>query len=111
MKARAESISEWKIGRHYRIGFSWALFAVLAIFMSAALRAADAVAEGTWSTLKIGAGGYLTGLDVAPDGVMVVRTDTYGAYLWNGSQWQPLITSSSMPASFLVPGLNAHGCL
>jgi hypothetical protein len=76
---------------------------------ASSLRAQSPSSEGTWSTLKIGAGGDLTGLDVAPDGVMVVRTDTYGAYLWNGSQWQPLITSSSMPASFLVPGLNAHG--
>ena len=50
-------------------------------------------------TVKIGAGGYLTGMDIAPDSTMVVRTDTYGAYIWNGTQWQQLVTSTSMPAA------------
>ena len=31
---------------------------------------------------------------------MVVRTDTYGAYIWNGTQWQQLVTATSMPAAF-----------
>ena len=42
----------------------------------------------------------LIGMDIAPDGTMVVRTDTYGAYIWNGTQWQQLVTSTSMPAAF-----------
>jgi len=58
----------------------------------------DPVAPNNWKELKIGAGGYLTGMDIAPDGTMVVRTDTYGAYRWNGTQWQQLVTSTSMPA-------------
>ena len=37
-----------------------------------------------WLPLRIGAGGFLTGIDIAPDDTMVVRTDTYGAYIWNG---------------------------
>lgn len=53
----------------------------------------------TWSTLKIGGGGYLTGLDIAVDGTKVVRTDTYGAYRWAGSQWTQLVTMQSMPAA------------
>jgi Bacterial Ig-like domain/Bacterial Ig domain len=52
-----------------------------------------------WKPLNIGAGGYVTGIDIAADGTMVVRTDTYGAYLWNGTQWQQLVTSMSMPAA------------
>jgi hypothetical protein len=36
-------------------------------------------------------------MDVAADGTMVGRTDTYGAYLWNGSSWQQMINSTSMP--------------
>jgi hypothetical protein len=54
--------------------------------------------EPGWKPLRIGAGGYVTGLDVASDGTKVVRTDTYGAYLWDSIQWKQLITSNSMPA-------------
>jgi hypothetical protein len=52
-----------------------------------------------WKPLRIGAGGWLTGLDIAPDGTKVVRTDTYGAYLWNAAagEWQQLVTSTGMP--------------
>ncbi len=40
-----------------------------------------------WQTLKIGAGGQLTGIDIASDGTMVVRADTYGVVYvgFNGS--------------------------
>src|SRR5689334_7716697 len=62
----------------------------------------------TWQTLHIGAGGWLTGIDIAPDGNMVVRTDTYGAYRWNGTQWQQLVTTASMPAENVGVG-NAEG--
>ncbi len=60
----------------------------------------DPVAANDWQTLKVGAGGYITGIDIAPDDTTVIRTDTYGAYLWNGTAWQQLVTSASMPASF-----------
>lgn len=52
-------------------------------------------------TLKIGAGGQLRGLDIAPDGTKVVKTDVGGGYIWNGSQWVQLITSLTMPAAFV----------
>src|SRR6266540_2780836 len=58
----------------------------------------------TWKPLRIGAGGWLTGIDIAPDSTMVVHTDTYGAYLWNGLQWQQLVTSTSMPAADVSMG-------
>ena len=61
-----------------------------------------------WLPLKVGAGGYLTGIDIAPDNTMVVRTDTYGAYIWNGTQWQQLVTSTSMPSENVVPD-NSQG--
>jgi hypothetical protein len=57
----------------------------------------------TWKPLRIGAGGYVTGIDIAADGTKVVRTDTYGAYLWVGSQWQQLVTSQSMPSGDVIP--------
>src|SRR5262245_18970031 len=56
-----------------------------------------------WKPLKTGAGGWLVGMDIAPDGTMVVRTDTYGALSWNGSVWQQLVTAASMPASYSDP--------
>jgi hypothetical protein len=62
----------------------------------------DPVVSTNWQTLKVGAGGFADGLDIDPDGTMVVRTDTNGAYLWNGTSWQQLVTSSSMPAAFLA---------
>jgi hypothetical protein len=51
----------------------------------------------TWKPLRIGAGGWLTGMDIAPDGTKVVRADTYGAYVWSGSEWKQLVTALSMP--------------
>jgi len=71
----------------------------------------DPVPPNNWQTLDIGAGGFLSGMDIAPDGTMVVRTDTYGAYIWNGTEWQQLVTSTSMPAAFVTPSsvANAQG--
>lgn len=50
-----------------------------------------------WFTLPLGAGGYIVGGDIAPDGTMVCKTDTYGCYLWNAatSKWSELITNAS----------------
>ena len=39
---------------------------------------------------------------------MVVRTDTNGAYFWNGSSWVQLVTSSSMPAAFDFSGQGVY---
>jgi hypothetical protein len=54
-----------------------------------------------WKPLKIGAGGFITGIEIAPDGTKVARTDTYGAYIWDigTSAWKQLVTTYSMPAS------------
>jgi len=71
--------------------------ALLALFISSAAHAAT-----SWQDLKIGGGGYVRGLAVAPDGTMVGRTDTNGAYLWSGSAWVQLVNSSSMPAAFIA---------
>ena len=66
-----------------------------------------------WQVLKIGAGGFLTGSTVAHDNTYGVRTDTYGAYLWNpnaqspkgnagqSGAFQQLVHASSVPASLL----------
>lgn len=52
-----------------------------------------------WSVLKIGAGGWITGIDIAVDGTKVVRTDTYGAWYYDNldSRWRQCVTTESMP--------------
>jgi len=91
------------IGKRFRLRVT-ALSTILAAFVCPAGVQAqapvDVDAYGTvWKPLRIGAGGWLTGIDIASDGTKVVRTDTYGACLWTGSQWTQLVTSTSMPAS------------
>jgi hypothetical protein len=63
----------------------------------------------SWQDLLIGAGGNLSGMSIAADNTIAIRTDTYGGYLYNlqgtapngvGGVWQQLITSRSMPATF-----------
>jgi hypothetical protein len=61
-----------------------------------------AQAATSWQDLKVGGGGFVRGLIVHSDGTMVGRTDTAGAYLWNGSSWVQLVTNTSIPASYLA---------
>ena len=67
----------------------------------------DPVASNTWQTLDVGAGGFVRGIDIAPNGTMVARTDTYGAYLWNGTKWVQLVTSTGMPAAFVAANVDS----
>lgn len=55
-------------------------------------------AAESWKPLKLGGGGWITGIDIAPNGTMVARTDTFGAYIWNAgtSQWDQLCTAISI---------------
>ena len=71
----------------------------------------DPVVNTSWQTLKVGAGGFVRGLDIAPDGTMVGRTDTNGAYLWDAatSSWTQLVTASSMPAAMVAADPAALG--
>ena len=75
----------------------------------AAADAADAGGDGStlWEPLRIGAGGFVIGIDIAADGTKVVRTDTYGAYLATATGWRQLVTASTLPVSFAEPGNNA----
>ncbi len=72
----------------------WSIFTVLAIVSSID-------AQGTWSTLRTGAGGWITGMDINPDGTKFIRSDVGGAYrLLNGSDtWEQMVTQESMPDS------------
>lgn len=85
------------------IKMRWArpIFAIALCFLfrgeTVLLRGAPA--STSWSVLKIGAGGWITGIDIASDGTKVVKTDTYGAWFYNNSigLWQQCVTMNSMP--------------
>jgi photosystem II stability/assembly factor-like uncharacterized protein len=70
--------------------------------------AADLSDRYTWKPLKIGGGGYVTGLDISPSekDLVYVRTDVSGAYRWNAvtSSWKQVVTTASMPAGVLSYG-------
>ncbi len=53
-----------------------------------------------WKPLAIGGGGFITGIDLNPDGITrLARADVYGAYLWDtaSDRWVQLVTRSRMP--------------
>jgi len=55
-----------------------------------------------WKTLKTGAGGWLTGMDIHPSGSPVfVRSDVGGAYRYNNAtnNWTQIVTAASIPAA------------
>lgn len=58
-----------------------------------------------WKPIRLGAGGFATGIDTASDGTKIVRTDSAGAYIWddslNGGEWRPLITKSALSGTGL----------
>lgn len=49
-----------------------------------------------WKPLRIGAGGWITGMSIANDGTKVIRTDTYGGYIWTGTEWEQLIAADKL---------------
>jgi photosystem II stability/assembly factor-like uncharacterized protein len=70
--------------------------------------AADLSSTYAWKPMKIGGGGWVTGLDISPTakGLVYVRTDVSGAYRWNAatSSWKQVVTTASMPAGVLSYG-------
>ena len=50
-----------------------------------------------WQPLRVGGGGFVTGLDIANDGTKVCRCDSFGAYIYSGGAWQQLCTTSRLP--------------
>jgi hypothetical protein len=61
---------------------------------------------GAFVQLKIGGGGFVTGLQILPTGQQIARTDTAGAFVRSShtATWTPVVTRASMPSS---PTLNA----
>ncbi len=58
------------------------------------------VTRTDWKLLRVGAGGFVVGLDIADDGTRVAWCDTYGGYVWNksASEWKLILTSTGLPA-------------
>lgn len=60
----------------------------------------------TFKPLKIGGGGFLTGIDISPDGLTrMVRADAFGGYIWDttNSRWQQLVDADRFPANEFGP--------
>lgn len=61
---------------------------------------------GQWFNLNIGAAGWVTSIDVSPDGWVAGRTDVYSAYimdpaLGDNGKWRNLFSSYTLPANFV----------
>jgi photosystem II stability/assembly factor-like uncharacterized protein len=66
----------------------------------------------TWQPVKIGGGGYITGIDISSDGLTrVLRTDTFGAYIWNESEgiWDLLVAYDRLPSDTRGPTFQGYG--
>lgn len=77
--------------------------------LSPSLRA-DAVArletspqQLVWKPVRMGAGGYVTGIDLHADGTMLVRTDVGGAYIRDNKkgEWIQVVTTYRLPPDTL----------
>jgi len=81
---------------------------------AALIKASGPTANETyrWAHVAIGGGGFVTGLSMDPAGkTFVVRTDVYGAYIWDAgaNRWRQLVTAEAMPAGEAVQGGMAQG--
>ncbi len=67
-------------------------------------------AEGyNWLDLKVGAGGFITSLEISPDGLTrIAQTDTYGLYRWSpkANKWFQLITENRLDPHDVKPSLS-----
>jgi hypothetical protein len=77
---------------------------VLALGAAVSPAGVAGAADTAWEPLRVGAGGYLTGIDYCRAGTTwVIRTDTYGAYVGNptvaGNVWQQVVRSDTMPGA------------
>src|ERR1700693_1124005 len=93
---------------------------VAACALSNNANSANPVIPSGWHTLLLGAGGLITGFDIAPDGTMVCRTDEYGCYRWSGTtstvtnpsdKWVQLVTPASMPKLAFTNPLSCYECV
>jgi hypothetical protein len=70
----------------------------------------------SWQPLPVGAGGFVRDIDIANDGTIISRNDTYGSHLWvpgvvepgpgsNTGVWKQIVTPNSIPSGHTVTTL------
>lgn len=77
----------------------------LSVFITGVASAGDDLSDQyTFKQLKIGGGGYVTGLAIHPDpdGPMYCRTDVGGMYRRDGDRWTQLLTLEALPPEALT---------
>jgi hypothetical protein len=77
----------------------------LAAVLGISAHATDLRSTYVWQPVRIGGGGWVTGLVVHPTtpNLIVARTDVGGAYKWDAatSSWTQLVTTERFPTDFL----------
>jgi len=66
------------------------------------------MAGTVWRPVKIGGGGYVTGIDTSNDGsTLICRTDTFGGYVWEASaaRWRQILTYAAFGNAAVYPDL------
>src|SRR6266436_2871586 len=66
----------------------------------------------SWKPIPIGAGGFITGMSIANDGTIVIKTDVAGGYRWypndnsyprgnagGSGTWKQLCVAQAMPGN------------
>lgn len=116
-----DMVGKWLVRelRNERRRFSWSVVAIVFVASltlgvagwGAGLLSSEAASVGNrpgsgglWAEpLKVGASGWITGMDIDPTGATyVLRTDTYGAYVGDGvGAWQQVVRADTMPAGFI----------
>jgi photosystem II stability/assembly factor-like uncharacterized protein len=62
-----------------------------------------------WRTLKLGGGGFITGISISNDGkTRVIHNDTYGDHRWINDAWEPMHTLQAMGPQVATPGGGGH---
>src|SRR5215475_6019628 len=60
-------------------------------------------APSGFQDLRMGGGGYVTGMAMHDDGTMFCRIDVYGGYIGStvlGTYWRQVVTNTSMPPAY-----------
>ena len=94
--------SRWRYVALTCIALGAVILSSIVFFIVQPLRTSRAASPSyNWKQLKIGAGGFVTGVVIHPTvaGLMYIRTDVGGAYkLGPNDTWQQLITASAVPS-------------
>ena len=91
----------WQLVALMTIALMLLLSVSLAFFKPHNVRAADISGSYTWKPMKIGGGGFVTGMALHPTtpNIIYARTDTAGAYRWDASTgtWSEMLLTTNVP--------------